>query len=91
MSLTAGYTYKKGSTATIQVDKNAAIELLTNDDTAWADTAKTDALITKQMRSGSTAVIKGKSSLGNLTTDTFSLKGFTKANDAITKACPKKK
>ena len=91
MSLTAGYTYKKASSATIQVDKNTAIELFTNDDTAWADTAKTDALITKQMRAGSTAVIKGKSSLGNLTTDTFSLKGFTKANDAITKACPKKK
>ena len=53
--------------------------------------AKTDAAITKQMRAGNVAVIKGKSSLGTLTTDTFSLKGFTKANDAIAKACPRKK
>ena len=91
MSLTAGYTYKKGSTATIQVDKNTPMDLFTSDDTAWTNTAKTDAAITKQMRAGNVAVIKGKSSLGTLTTDTFSLKGFTKANDAIAKACPRKK
>ena len=91
MSLTAGYTYKKGSSASIQVDKNTPMDLFTNDDTAWTNTAKTDAAITKQMRAGNVAVIKGRSSLGTLTTDTFSLKGFTKANDAITKACPRKK
>ena len=91
MSLTAGYTYKKGSTATIQFDKNNPMDLFTSDDTAWTNTAKTDAAITKQMRAGNVAVIKGKSSLGTLTTDTFSLKGFTKANDAIAKACPRKK
>ena len=91
MSLTAGYTYKKGSSASIQVDKNTPMDLFTNDDTAWTNTAKTDAVITKQMRTGNTAVIKGRSSLGTLTTDTFSLKGFTKANDAIAKACPRKK
>ena len=87
----AGYTYKKGSSASIQVDKNTPMDLFTNDDTAWTNTAKTDAAITKQMRAGNVAVIKGKSSLGTLTTDTFSLKGFTKANDAIAKACPRKK
>ena len=91
MSLTAGYTYKKGSSASIQVDKNTPMDLFTNDDTAWTNTAKTDAAITKQMRAGNVAVIKGRSSLGTLTTDTFSLKGFTKANDAIAKACPRKK
>ena len=46
MSLTAGYTYKKGSTATIQVDKNTPMDLFTSDDTAWTNTAKTDAAIT---------------------------------------------
>ena len=42
------------------------------------------------MRAGDTAVFTGKSSLGNTTTDTFSLKGFTKAKNAIDKACDKK-
>ena len=39
------------------------------------------------MKKGNRMVVKGTSSRGTLTTDTFSLKGFTKAYGAIGKAC----
>ena len=90
VSLTAGYNYKKGSVATIQIDKQEKIELFTHEDTAWASTPKIDNQLYRMMKAGNKAVIVGKSSLGNTTTDTFSLKGFTKAANAIDKACGKK-
>ena len=90
ISLTAGYNYKKNSTAQIQIDKNPAIELFTHEDTAWATDPKTDAQLYTLMKAGDKAVVTGKSSLGNTTIDTFSLKGFTRAANAIDKACGKK-
>jgi len=39
------------------------------------------------MRAGLTMVVKGTSSRGTLTTDTYSLRGFTAAYDAMQKAC----
>ncbi len=87
VSLTTGYTYKAGSTATVQIDKQKPIELFTHEDTAWGNNSKTDAKIVRQMKAGNKAVFKGKSSLGTLTTDTFSLTGFTKAYRAMSKAC----
>ena len=90
VSLTAGYNYKKGSVATIQIDKKNKVELFTHEDTAWAQTPAVDNQLYKMMKAGNKAVVIGKSSLGNTTTDTFSLKGFTKAANAIDKACGKK-
>ncbi len=87
VSLTTGYTYKAGSKASVQVDKQKAIELFTHEDTAWGNDSKTDAKIVRQMKAGNKAVFKGKSSLGTLTTDTFSLSGFTKAYRAMSNAC----
>ena len=82
-----GYTYKKGSKPTIQIDKNKAITLVPVSDTAWAKDAATDTKLVAQMKKGSTAVLKGTSTRGTLTTDTFSLKGFSKAYQSIQKAC----
>ena len=90
ISLTTGYTYKKGSQATVKIDDNKPVSLFTHEDTAWAEDAKTDSALVKKMRSGNKAVFKGVSSRGTATTDTFSLKGFTKAYQAIGKACGKK-
>lgn len=90
VSLTTGYTYKKGSQATIKIDDNKPISLFTHEDTAWAEDAKTDHELVRKMRIGNKAVFKGTSSRGTATTDTFSLKGFTKAYQAIGTACGKK-
>ena len=39
------------------------------------------------MRQGDTAVVKGESSHGTQTTDTYSLKGLAEALDRIAKEC----
>ncbi len=90
VSLTAGYDYKKNSSVSVQIDKKPKIELFTDHDTAWAATEAEDKKLVALMRAGDKAVFKGTSSRGTLTTDTFSLKGFTKAVNAIDKACGKK-
>ena len=46
-----------------------------------------DAPLVQAMIRGSNLVIKGTSSRGTLTTDTFSLSGFTAAYNAASKAC----
>lgn len=91
VSFLAGYTYKKKAKATIQVDKNKALELLTDigvdTDTAWAKDGTMDTELIAQMKKGNVLVIKGVSKRGTHTTDTFSLKGFSKAYEAIQTAC----
>ena len=91
VSFLAGYTYKKKANATIQVDKNKPLVLLTDigvdTDTAWAKDAAMDNELIAQMKKGNILVIKGTSKRGTQTKDTFSLKGFSKAYEAIQTAC----
>ena len=87
VDVVTGYTYKKGSKPTISIDKNKEITLVPVAATAWAKDAATDTLLVSQMKKGTTAVLKGTSVRGTLTTDTFSLKGFSKAYRDIQKAC----
>lgn len=87
VSVVAGYTYKKGSKPTITVDKKAAISLVASETGAWAKDNKTDKQLVSQMKAGTTAVLRGTSKRGTATTDTFSLKGFSKAYREISEAC----
>ena len=90
LSFTAGYTYKKNSEASVKVDNNANISLFTHQDTAWTNKSSWDKKVVEQMKNGSQAVFRGRSLRGTLTTDTFSLLGFTKAYNAINEACGRK-
>ncbi len=85
-SYITGYSYKTGSDATLSIDKDK-FTLFTQDDTAWAPDAATDKSIADSMRKGASMVIKGASSRGTQTIDTFSLKGSGAAHDAISKEC----
>jgi invasion protein IalB len=85
-SYIAGYTYKPGSDVTLRVD-GQTFTLFTQDDTAWAPDAATDEKIAAALRKGSSLVVRGTSSRGTLTTDTFSLSGSGAAHDAITREC----
>ena len=88
VSIVAGYTYKKDSTVELRVgDRKWA--LFTDADGAFAADADTDRAIVQAMIKGSTMVVKGASSRGTATTDTYSLIGVTKAHGAVGKACPK--
>lgn len=87
VNVMAGYTYKKGSKPVMSVDKNKGVALVSYEDGAWTKDKDTDSKLVAQMKKGSTAVLQGTSVRGTLTTDTFSMKGFSKAYQEIQKAC----
>ncbi len=86
VSIIAGYTSQKDSAVKVAIGTQG-FELFTQDDGAWAPDAATDKKLVRAMKKGNRMVVKGTSSRGTPTTDTFSLKGFTKAYNAIGKAC----
>ncbi len=81
-----GYPLKPGSSATIDVD-GKIFKLYTVDDTAWVEDAKTESKLIAAMRAGQKMVIRGTSKRGTKTTDSYSLKGFTRAHKAINRTC----
>ncbi len=85
-SYIAGYTYKTGSDASVEVNGQKFV-LFTQDDTGWAPDAETDGRIVDSIRKGSDMVVRGTSSRGTSTKDTFSLKGSSSAHDKITEEC----
>lgn len=88
VSIVAGYTYKDGSDVTVAIDQKD-FSLFTHQDSAWAADTATDRALVAAMKSGNRMVVRGISSRGTKTTDTYSLSGFTKAYNAIAEACPR--
>ena len=82
----AGYTYKADSDVTVNID-GRKYSLFTNADSAWARDAEADHAIAAAMKAGKEMIVTGYSSRGTLTTDTYSLSGFTAAYNAAAKAC----
>jgi len=85
-SYIAGYPYKNDSDVTIQVN-GKTFKLFTQDETAWTPDAEGDLALSRAIRAGSKMIVKGMSKRGTKTTDTYSLKGSSKAYSAISKAC----
>jgi hypothetical protein len=85
-SYITGYTYKNGSDVSVEAN-NQNFTLFTQNDMAWTPDQSTDNRLADAIRKGSRMVVKGTSSRGTLTTDTFSLKGSSGDHDAISKAC----
>ena len=81
-----GYPFEKNSQAAYSID-GRRYTLFTMGDGAWAYDSKADNTIVGAMRRGKTLVVKGTSTHGATTTDTYSLIGFTAAHEAIDKAC----
>jgi len=86
VSILAGYTFQSGSEVTIQIG-NQTFRLFTDNDSAWARDDNTDRQLVQAMRAGQTAVVRGTSSRGTKTTDTYSLAGFSASYQAINQAC----
>jgi invasion protein IalB len=84
-TIIAGYTYQSDSTATLEIG-NEKFSLSTKDNTAWASD-EDDPRIVEALKKGTGMVVRGVSSRGNETIDTYSLIGFTKAYNAIGEAC----
>lgn len=85
ISFEAGYTYKKHSKVKVTIG-GKTFELYTSEGNAWAQPGD-DAKLVKAMKAGSKMIVRGTSSRGTATKDTYSLIGFTKALGAIGKAC----
>jgi len=86
VSLVAGYDYKPGSEVEVTIGKDK-FKLFTEGERAWARDAGTDKAIVQAMTKSASMEVKGTSSRGTETTDTFSLQGFAKAHQAIGQAC----
>ncbi len=86
LSFEAGYIFKPDSEVTVAIG-DETFSLFTKDSTAWNRTAAGDEALVKAMRAGSRMVVKGESSRGTVTTDTFSLQGFSAAHNAVNGAC----
>ncbi|HYD29970.1 MAG TPA: invasion associated locus B family protein [Azospirillaceae bacterium] len=86
VSIMAGYTYKAGTEAQVTIGKDS-FKLFTDGDTAWARDDKSDKALVAAMKAGASMVVKGTSSKGTNTTDTYSLAGIGLAYAAIGEAC----
>jgi invasion protein IalB len=86
VSVIAGYTYKDKSTVEVTVD-GKKFKLFTQGGNAWAEDVQADKALVQAMRSGKQMVVQGTSNRGTLTTDTYSLIGFSAAFNAIGESC----
>lgn len=86
VSVIAGYVYKNESSVTLKIG-GTAFELFTDGNKAWARDDKGNKDMVRAMKRGRKMVVKGKSSRGTATTDTYSLTGFSAAYKAIGEAC----
>ena len=85
-SYIAGYTYKTDSEVTVTIDSQT-FTLFPHGNMAWTPDEATDAKITGAIRKGNKMVVKGYSSRGTLTTDTFSLRGTGASYKDISEQC----
>jgi len=83
VSLEAGYTYKKKHKVTARIGATSHA-MFADGGLAFAFE---DAPLIKNMIRGQNLIVRGQSSRGTLTVDTFSLSGFTAAYRAASKAC----
>lgn len=90
-NLVAGYTFAKAAKVSVIIDKQKPFtNFYTHNDAAWTLTDKDDKALIAAMKKGEQMIVHGVSSRGTRTKDTYSLKGFTKAYNAISQKCGKK-
>lgn len=91
VSIQAGYDYKPGEKVEVDVDGEAAFEMVTKDEFAWLPRSNgaLDKKLIDSMVRGLNMTVRGFSARDTLTTDTFSLRGFTAAYQAMSQACGK--
>lgn len=86
ISVVVGFAIKEGSDATVEVG-NMSFPFYTKNDSAWIKNAAEEGQAVDAMRAGQSAVVKGTSSKGTQSTDTYSLKGLSQALDRVAQDC----
>ncbi len=90
VSFVAGYTFKPQAAFTVKVGNQIFNKTFTEGDKAWTTTADEDKKLVTAMKRGDKMTADGVSSRGTTTKDTYSLKGFSSAYQAISSKCKKK-
>ena len=86
VSVNAGFPYEDGGSVLMSIGRKQ-FHLFVSGGVAWAEDSD-DLQIIAAIRGGSTLVVTGRMKNGPATTDTFSLKGFGPALEALNHACP---
>jgi invasion protein IalB len=86
ISIDIGYPFKPGTDATATIG-SAKFDMYTDKEGAFIKNASEEKRMIDAMRKGADLVIKGMSSRGTATTDTFSLKGMAQALDKVAQDC----
>jgi len=84
ISVIVGHPIKGDATAEVGTTKFA---MYTQNDGAWIKNVAEEARLIDAMRKGADMTIKGTSSRGTQSSDTFSLKGFAQAMDRVAQEC----
>ncbi len=86
VSFQAGYTYKEGSEARLQIG-GEEFSLFTEGNMAWARDSETDRKIVEAMRAGLRMTLIGRSEFDTRTEDQFSLRGVQASHNEINQLC----
>ena len=87
VSFEMGYPFASGQKLAVAVDGGRAIRLPASGSIVWDDSRDVNRSLIKEMQGGLEMVATGRSQRGTRTVDTYSLRGFTAAYKAISKAC----
>ena len=83
VQITPGYFYKKDQKVGVTID-NTQFDFYSDDDAAFTND---DNKVIFAMKKGIKLTVKGESSLGTKTTDTYTLKGFTAGYNQLFNDC----
>ena len=86
ISIKMGYPLKAGAPAKIKITAKS-FTLFTKDEGAYVEKTAVEKQVVTAMKAGAVMVVQGRSARGTLTTDEYSLTGFSKALDGAAKAC----
>lgn len=90
VSFLSGYPFKKGSKVSVNVTSSKGstkFTMFTDGENAWTSSPQEDDKLTAAFKDGREAIVSGTSSRGTVTTDTFSLSGFTAAVKSAQDRC----
>ena len=89
-SIVAGYPYREGSRASVEIGSDKFEFYTQNEGTdggAWMKEPTEEQRLLDAMRRGASMVVKGTSRRGTLTIDNYSLKGISAALDKLAAGC----
>ena len=90
VSFVAGYSFDTKAPFTIKIGDKTFKNTFTEGTKGWMVSSQEDRNLIAAMKRGERMIVDGKSSRGTTTKDTYSLKGFSSAYQAISAKCKKK-